>query len=219
MSKSVKAAVAATINANANPVINSVFTDATRATAKETFAADATAGLQWVALGTAVRSDVKDAKSLDKIRPQVLRELIYQNMPDVTVSGAAYSALAVVDFAIPRKGTDSYNKATVTEKELWAAMQAASATIRGKGSVYYGRIRKYAFATAYVNPEKAEKEKKAAAKKKAKMKPSAKIAGMIGTIIATIQKMESADFELKPVIESLEAAQRAVAAGLPKKSK
>lgn len=211
MNKSVNAAVATTISA--------VFSDATRATAKETFAADVTAGLQWVALGTAVRADIKDAKALDKIRPQVLRELIYQNMPDTTVNGSTYSALAVVDYAIPRKGTDSYNKATAAEKELWAAMQAASATIRGKGSVYYGRVRKYAYALEYVNPEKAEKEKKAAAKKKAKMKPSAKVLQALATLIASIQKMESPDFAVKPVIESLEAAQKTVAAGLPKKSK
>ena len=214
MSK-IRQAVAATVNA-AKVVISAVFSDTTRATAKEAFAADKKSKAQWKALGIAVRSDVKSAAALDKIRPQVLRELVYQNMPDVLVNGATYSALAVVDYAIPRKGTESYNKATAAEKELWAAMQAASATVRGEGSVFYGRIKKYGYSEEYVNPEKAKKAKAKAKAKAKKAKPSAKVLQALATLTAMIQKMESPDFAVKPVVDALEAAQRAVAAGLPK---
>lgn len=209
MNKSVNNAVAAAVGA--------IFTPATHAIAKETFNLTSAVGNKWMALGQAVRAEVKSAASLDKVRPQVLRELIYQNMPEVTVAGKSYTAIAVVDYAVPRKGTESYEKSTVAEKELWAAMQAASATVRGAGSTYYGRVRKYAYSEEYVNPEKAKAAKTKAAKKKAKMKPSAKIAGMIATIIATIQKIDKPDFAVKAVLDGLEAAQKAATAGLPKK--
>lgn len=201
-------------------IIQTLFSSKVHAEAKDTFATEATIDAKWKSLGGMVAAEIANAKALDKVRPQVLRELIYQNLPDVTVSGSTYSALAVVDYEIPRKNTESYNKATAAEKELWAAMQAASATVRGKGSTYYGRVRKYAEATW--NPKKAEADaKKAAAdkKKKAKAKPSQKVITAIGTIMAMIQKMDKPDFAVKGVLDNLEAAQKAAAAGLPKPTK
>lgn len=200
--------------------IQTLFSPKVHAEAKETFATEAQIDAKWKSLGVLVAGEIANAKALDKVRPQVLRELIYQNMPDVTVSGSTYSVLTVVDYAIPRKGTESYNKATQAEKELWAAMQGASATARGKGSTYYGRIRKYAEKSW--NPKKAEADaKKAAAekKKKANAKPSQKTIMAIGTVIAMIQKFDKPDYIVKGVLDNLEAAQKIAAAGLPKTPK
>ena len=201
-------------------VIQTLFSPMVHAEAKDTFKSTVDTENKWAKLGGLVAAEIANAKALDKVRPQVLRELVYQNMPDVSVSGSTYSALAVVDYAIPRKGTESYNNATQAERELWAAMQAASASVRGAGSTFYGRIRKYAERTW--NPKKAETDAKkaAAAKKKAaKAKPSQKVITAIGTLLAMIQKMDKPDFAVKAVADNLEAAQKAAAAGLPKTTK
>lgn len=206
--------------AKVQTTINAIFSDATRAAAKDTFTATVTVENQWLNLGTLVRKDVKDAKALDKVRPEVIRGLIYANLPDVTVDGQTFTALAVEDYHIPRKNTAEHKAASATEQKFWLLMHKAKAGVRGTGSTYYGRIRKYGYDEEYVNPEAAQKKKEAAkkkAKKAKKAKPSQKIAAMITTIIAALQKIEAPDFVVKSVLDPLETAQKAALAGIAKK--
>lgn len=113
------------INAN----IKKVVTDA--------IATENKAERKWLDVGAAVREEYASETALNEVRAEFLDQVIYPAMGD--------EAVKVIKAEIPRKGTKDWNDAGATQQAAWTAMNEAKKTVRGKGSVYFGRVVKYAF--------------------------------------------------------------------------
>ena len=101
---------------------------------------------KWLATGEVVRAEYADKSALEAIRSQFLSEVIYPAMGD--------SAVRVIEAVIPAKNHKDYIGATAELRAQWDSMSEAKKTVRGKGSVYFGRVIKY----AYPETDKAETE-------------------------------------------------------------
>ena len=54
-------------------------------------------------------------------------------------------AVRVMRAELPRKGSKEWNGASSALQAEWSAQNEAKKDVRGKGSVYFGRVLKYAF--------------------------------------------------------------------------
>jgi hypothetical protein len=101
---------------------------------------------KWLATGEVVRAEYADKAALEAVRAEFLSEVIYPAMGE--------EAVRVIEAVIPAKNHKDYIGATAELRAQWDSMSEAKKTVRGKGSVYFGRVIKY----AYPETDKAEAE-------------------------------------------------------------
>lgn len=166
------------INAN----IKKVVTDA--------IATENKAERKWLDVGSAVRAEYASEAALNEVRADFLDQIIYPAMGD--------DAVKVIKAEIPRKGTKDWNDAGAAQQAAWTAINDAKKTVRGKGSVYFGRVVKYAFPS--------ETESEPAAKRDLKTRLNEELAALI----KACQKSEGETFDVGMVIGHLESAMKYV---------
>ena len=166
------------INAN----IKKVVTDA--------IATENKAERKWFDVGAAIRAEYASESALNEVRADFLDEVIYPAMGD--------EAVKVIRAEVPRKGSKDWNEAGATQQAAWTAMNEAKKTVRGKGSVYFGRVVKYAFPS--------ETESEPAAKRDLKTRLNEELSALI----KACQKSEGETFDIGMVIGHLESAMKYV---------
>lgn len=147
---------------------------------------DVTTTRKWVQAGQTVALAYTGPEAFEAVRAQVLDEVIYPAMGD--------DAVKVIRAEVPRKGGKEWNGATTDQQAAWAALTEAKKTVRGSGSVYFGRVVRYAWPT--------DKEKGPTAKRDLKTRMNEELAALV----KACQSAESAPFDIGPVIGHLEAA-------------
>jgi len=161
-----------------NSNIKKVVTDA--------IATESKAERKWLDVGAAIRDAFASEAALNEVRAEFLDTVIYPAMGD--------EAVKVIKAELPRKGTKDWNDAGATQQAAWTAMNDAKKTVRGKGSVYFGRVVKYAF------PSEAEAEP--AAKRDLKTRLNEELSALI----KACQKSEGETFDVGMVVGHLESA-------------
>ena len=161
------------INANIKKVVTDAITTENKAERK------------WLDVGAAVREEYASETALNEVRADFLDQVIYPAMGD--------EAVKVIKAEIPRKGTKDWNDAGATQQAAWTAMNEAKKTVRGKGSVYFGRVVKYAFPS--------DEESTPAAKRDLKTRLNEELSALI----KACQKSEGEVFDVGMVIGHLEA--------------
>ena len=161
-----------------NSNIKKVVTDA--------IATESKAERKWLDVGAAIRDAFASEAALNEVRAEFLDTVIYPAMGD--------EAVKVIKAELPRKGTKDWNDAGATQQAAWTAMNDAKKTVRGKGSVYFGRVVKYAF------PSEAEAEP--AAKRDLKTRLNEELSALI----KACQKSEGETFDVDMVVGHLESA-------------
>ena len=152
---------------------------------------------KWLATGEVVRAEYADKAALDAIRSQFLSEVIYPAMGD--------TAVRVIEAVIPAKNHKDYIGATTELRAQWDFMSNAKKDVRGKGSVYFGRVVKYAFGNDTTEAESSEADKSAKS-------PRGRIAGKAGELQTMIQKQEALLEHDKALLVALAAWQTTEAA-------
>jgi hypothetical protein len=169
--------------------IKKVVTDAITSTAK--------AEKKWVLVGEAVRTDYADKAALDAVRAEFLAEVIYPAMGE--------EAVRVIEAVIPAKNHKDYIGASTEMRAQWDSMSEAKKDVRGKGSVNFGRVSRYAFPQSTTEAESAEADKAAKS-------PRGRIASRIGEAQTMIQKQEALPEHDKALLVAMAAWQTAEAA-------
>ena len=142
---------------------------------------------KWADAGAAVRAEYATLEAFEAVRAQFLDEVIYPAMGD--------DAIKVIRAEVPRKGSKDWNEATTEQRAAWSQLNDAKKTVRGKGSVYVGRVSKYAFPS-----DPADKGPTAPRDLKTRFNEE------IAALIKAAQKAEQPSFDVGPVIGHLEAA-------------
>lgn len=163
-----------------NSNIKKVVTDA--------IATETKAERKWLDVGAAVRAEYASEAALNEVRADFLEQVIYPAMGD--------EAVKVIKAELPRKGTKDWNDAGAAQQAAWTAMNDAKKTVRGKGSVYFGRVVKYAFPS--------ETESEPAAKRDLKTRLNEELSALI----KACQKSEGETFDVGMVIGHLESAMK-----------
>ena len=162
------------INANIKKVVTDAIATETKAERK------------WLDVGAAVRAEYASEAALNEVRADFLDQIIYPAMGD--------EAVRIIRAEIPRKGSEAWRQSTAAVQQTYLNMIEAKKTIRGKGSVLFGRVAKYAF------PSEAESEP--AAKRDLKTRLNEELAALI----KACQKSEGEVFDVGMVIGHLESA-------------
>jgi hypothetical protein len=129
---------------------------------------------KWLDVGSVVRAEYHGAGALKAIRAEFIDTVIVPALGD--------DAVKVIAAEPPRKGSKEYTAATGEQQAAWAALNDAKATVRGKASVYFGRVMKYAFPPV---------EGKDDADEKATATTQAKLLKTATALLATMQKDEA----------------------------
>jgi hypothetical protein len=129
---------------------------------------------KWMDVGSVVRAEYHDADALKAVRAEFLDTVIVPALGD--------DAVRVIASEPPRKGSKAYTAATGAQQAAWAELNEAKATVRGKASVYFGRVMKYAFP-----PIAGEDD----AEEKATATTQAKLLKTATAMLATMQKDET----------------------------
>ena len=161
-----------------NSNIKKVITDA--------IATETKAERKWLDVGAAVRAEYASEAALNEVRAEFLGQVIYPAMGEY--------AVRAIRAEVPRKGTKDWNDATSEQQAAWSELNETKKTVRGKGSVYFGRVVKYAF------PSEAESEP--AAKRDLKTRFNEELAALI----KAAQNAEHPPFDAGMVIGHLESA-------------
>ena len=143
-------------------------------------------GKKWVKAGQTVAAAYAGPEALDAIRADFLEQVIYPALGD--------DAVRILAAEIPRKGSKEWNGASADRHAEWTTANDAKKTVRGKGSVMYGRVIKYAW------PTDADKGPTAPRDLKTRMNEE------LAALIKACQKSEQPPFDVGPVIGHLEAA-------------
>ena len=162
------------INANIKKVVTDAIATETKAERK------------WFDVGAAIRDAFASEAALNEVRAEFLDTVIYPAMGDIAVK--------LINAEIPRKGSKDWNDASAEQQAVWATTNEAKKTVRGKGSVYFGRVVKYAFPS--------ETESEPAAKRDLKTRLNEELAALI----KACQKSEGETFDVGMVIGHLESA-------------
>ena len=162
------------INANIKKVVTDAIATETKAERK------------WLDVGAAVRAEYASEAALNEVRADFLDQVIYPAISD--------EAVKVIKAELPRKGTKDWNDAGAAQQAAWSAMNEAKKTVRGKGSVYFGRVVKYAFPS--------DEESTPAAKRDLKTRFNEDLAALI----KAGQNAEHPPFDVGMVIGHLESA-------------
>lgn len=126
-----------------NATIKKTVTDAIRA--------EDTAGRKWLEAGTACAAQYKTRDSLEAIRAEFLDAVIYPAMGD--------AAIKTMRVDVPKLNSKEDIGASTELRAEWATIRDAKKTVRGKGSVYFGRVLKYAFPQVEAEGEDAASSK------------------------------------------------------------
>lgn len=162
--------------------------------------ADNSANKKWLEAGKVVASEYANREALEAIRAQFIDEVIYPAMGD--------DAVRVMRAEVPRaNGKEDIGASTELRAE-WAAMREDKKTIRGMGSVYFGRVVKYAFPK--VEGEEGETGEEGTDPKAAKS-PRGRIAARLGEAQTMIQKQEALAEHDKVLLAAIAAWQTAEA--------
>lgn len=148
---------------------------------------------KWLEVGAAVRAEYHDADALKAIRAEFIETVIVPALGD--------DAVKIMAADIPRKGSKAYT-GTDAMKAVWEAATEAKATVRGKASVYFGRVLKYAFP-----PVEGEGDTEA----KATATTQAKLLKTATAMLTTMQKDEAPAYKLADAIKACEALIAALA--------
>jgi hypothetical protein len=162
------------INANIKKVVTDAIATETKAERK------------WLDVGAAVRAEYASEAALNEVRAEFLDTVIYPAMGD--------EALRVIRAEVPRKGSEAWRQSTPAVQQTYLNLIEAKKTVRGKGSVYFGRVTKYAF------PSEAESEP--AAKRDLKTRLNEELSALI----KACQKSEGETFDVGMVVGHLESA-------------
>lgn len=92
---------------------------------------------KWQDAGIACRAEYANREALEAVRAAFLDEVIYPALGD--------DAVRIMTAEVPRKGSKDYNSSSPTQQAAFAELQKAKVTVRGKGSVYFGRVLEYAY--------------------------------------------------------------------------
>lgn len=114
-----------------------MFSDNLKNAVKDAITIESKAERKWLDVGTAGRAEFASEAALNEVRAKFLDDVIYPAM------GA--EAVKIINAEVPRKGSKDWNEAGATQQAAWTAINDAKKTVRGKGSVYFGRVVKYAF--------------------------------------------------------------------------
>ena len=169
--------------------IKKVVTDAITSTAK--------AEKKWVLVGEAVRTDYADKAALDAVRAEFLAEVIYPAMGD--------EAVRVIEAVIPAKNHKDYIGASTEMRAQWDSMSEAKKDVRGKGSVNFGRVSRYAFPQSTTEAESAETDKAAKSTR-------GSVAKKVTDTQTATQKLDALQPHDKALLSALAAWQTAEAA-------
>lgn len=161
------------INAN----IKKVVTDA--------IATESKAERKWLDVGSAVRAEYASETALNEVRAEFLDQVIYPAMGD--------EAMRIIRAEVPRKGSEAWRQNTPAVQQTYLNLIEAKKTVRGKGSVYFGRVVKYAFPS--------DEESTPAAKRDLKTRLNEELSALI----KACQKSEGEVFDVGMVIGHLEA--------------
>ena len=166
------------INANIKKVVTDAIATETKAERK------------WLDVGAAVREEFASEAALNEVRADFLDQVIYPAMGD--------GAVKIINAVLPRKGTKDWNDASAEQQAVWTTANEAKKMVRGKGSVYFGRVVKYAFPS--------ETESEPAAKRDLKTRLNEELSALI----KACQKSEGETFDVGMVIGHLESAMKYV---------
>lgn len=174
--------------------IKKVVTDAIKA--------DTSAARKWLTVGESVRAEYTTREALEAVRAEFLTEVIYPAMGD--------DAVKVINADIPAKNHKDYVGASTELRAQWDAMKDMKATVRGKGSVFFGRVLKYAYPKDEGKGEgKGEGESSEATATKS---PRSRIAARLGEAQTMIQKQEALTEHDKALLVAIAAWQTREAA-------
>ena len=149
--------------------------------------AETTTARRWLTAGEVVRNAYASADALEAVRAEFLDQVIYPALGD--------DAVRILAAEVPRKGSKEWNGASADRQAEWSAANDAKKTVRGKGSVMFGRVVKYAFP-----PDESERGPTAQRDLKTRMTEE------LAALIKACQKAESAPFDIGMVIGHLESA-------------
>jgi hypothetical protein len=147
--------------------------------------AEGTVAKKWAEVGSVVRGEYETREAVEAIRAEFLDEVIYPAMGD--------DSLRVIRAELPRKGTKDWNAASSEQQAAWSQLNDAKKTVRGKGSVYFGRVVEYAF------PSDTDKGPTQARDLKTRLNEE------LAALVKACQKTESASFDIGATIRALEA--------------
>ena len=147
--------------------------------------AEGTVAKKWSEVGSAVRGAYDTREAFETIRAEFLDDVIYPAMGD--------EALRIIRTEVPRKGSEAWRQSTPAVQQTYLNLIEAKKTIRGKGSVYFGRIADYAW------PTTDEKGPTAARDLKTRLNEE------LAALVKACQKAESASFDIGATIRALEA--------------
>lgn len=143
-------------------------------------------GKRWVKAGQTVAAAYAGPEALEAVRAEFLDAVIYPALGD--------DAVKILAADVPRKGSKEWNGATAARQAEWTTANEAKKTVRGKGSVMFGRVMKYAF------PTDADKGPTPPRDLKTRMNEE------LAALIKACQKAEGAPFDIGMVVGHLESA-------------
>lgn len=164
-------------------MFNAIIVKATR----DAITCDVKAGNKWQEAGNAVRAEFVGREAFETVRAAFIDQVIVPALGD--------EAVRIIAADVPRKGTAAY-KGTPAMHAAWEAANNAKKTVRGKASVYFGRILKYAFPKDSAD---GEGEDKPAATIQAKALKAAT------ALLAMLQKDEAPSYKHRAACDAAQA--------------
>lgn len=155
-------------------------------TTRDAITCDVKAGNKWQEAGNAIRAEFVGREAFETIRAAFIDQVIVPALGD--------EAIRIIAADVPRKGTTAHKAATEAQRTEWAALTDAKKTVRGKASVYFGRILKYAFPK-----DEAEESDAPAATIQAKALKAA------AALLAMLQKDEAPAYKHRAACEAAQA--------------
>jgi hypothetical protein len=100
---------------------------------------------KWKAAGDDVGAEYVSAEAFTTIKNEYLDEVVYPAMGD--------EAVRIMRAVVPRSNSKDFKEAGETQQAAWAELGKAKISVRGMGSSYFARVRKYAFGETEADDE------------------------------------------------------------------
>jgi hypothetical protein len=100
---------------------------------------------KWKAAGDDVGAEYVSAEAFTTIKNEYLDEVVYPAMGD--------EAVRIMRAVVPRSNSKEFKAAGETQQAAWAELGKAKISVRGMGSSYFARVRKYAFGETEADDE------------------------------------------------------------------
>jgi hypothetical protein len=159
---------------------------------------------KWLELGELVKTEYHTAEAFTAIKDEYLDDVVYPAMGD--------EAVRVMRAEIPRTNSKEFIGASATQQATWVADGKAKVSVRGMGSSYFARVRKYAFPPVKVE-EEAEAEGEAEATPEGRTVDATYCMERTTQCIKRLQKSEAPPKHLKRLIELYTEANKLLAEG------